>query len=134
MDSDDPTSAELRCEVCRAPVDDIAALSALLPDCAAVHPHDPRLDGRSLVTVCGWHHLELLRARYAARPFIDEELWAGQLARALRSDRLRGQRRRRRNGRDPLDQELAKLTGLTVDQVHRALAWRRARIAVASER
>ncbi|MGG8710478.1 hypothetical protein ACQ88U_37790 [Streptomyces lividans] len=37
-------------------------------------------DGLRLVTACSQEHLDVLRQRYARRPFIEEELWIGKIA------------------------------------------------------
>lgn len=45
----------------------------LVPDSSGIHASDPSMDGSRLITACSDEHLAALRARYAARPFVDEE-------------------------------------------------------------
>ncbi|MGW8375055.1 hypothetical protein [Streptomyces sp. ODS28] len=89
----------------------------LVPDSSAVHAHDPAKDGLRLVVACSAGHLEELREEYRRRPFLDEELFAGKITRALRAH-PQGLSRRR----------LARLTGLRPAEIERAMAWKNARI------
>jgi hypothetical protein len=86
---------------------------AVLWDSSAIHPTDAGMDGRRLVVACGAEHVAELRA--AARLWVDEEFWAGRLARAERG----------RPGRPESAHVLARRAGITTEQMQRALAWRR---------
>ncbi len=102
------------CDVCGALVaaGELAVLRVL--DSSAV-AEDARLDGERLLRACGEPHLARLAADYQLRPFVPEELWAGQVTRAVR---LLG----------PLDEEelyerVVAMTGLDEEQLMRAVAW-----------
>jgi hypothetical protein len=94
------------CDLCGAVVGDETELYALVPDSSAIHAHDPKFDGKRLVA-CTDEHLRQLVEQYHRRPFIDAELWAGKIYRAVE-----GNRSRRRIDDDALV-ELTGLTGLT---------------------
>ncbi|MFD0258940.1 hypothetical protein ACFVH7_11795 [Kitasatospora indigofera] len=84
-----------------------------MPDSSAV-AEDARLDGERLLRACGEQHLARLAVDYRLRPFVPEELWAGQITRAVR---LLG----------PLDEEemyerVVTMTGLDEEQLMRAVA------------
>jgi hypothetical protein len=85
---------------------------AVLWDSSVIHPTEAGMDGRRLVTACGAEHVAALRT--AARPWVDEEFWAGRLARAERG----------RPGRPESLHVLARRAGITIEQMQRALAWR----------
>jgi hypothetical protein len=85
---------------------------AVLWDSSAIHPSEAGMDGRRLVAACGAEHVAAVRA--AARPWVDEEFWAGRLARAECG----------RPGRPESRDVLAHRAGITVEQMQRALAWR----------
>jgi hypothetical protein len=85
---------------------------AVLWDSSAIHPTEAGMDGRRLVAACGADHVTTLRA--TARPWVDEEFWAGRLARAERE----------RPGLPELPHVLALRAEITVEQMQRALAWR----------
>jgi hypothetical protein len=85
---------------------------AVLWDSAAIHPTEAEIDGRRLIAACGAEHVATPRA--AARPWVDEELWAGRLARAERG----------RHGRPESTHVLARRAGITIEQMQRALAGR----------
>lgn len=103
------------CDECGvlAPLRDMQVL--WMPDSSAVDM-DPRFDGERLLRACGKPHLVRLAAAYRHRPFVLEELWAGQITRAVR---LLG----------PLVDEaemydrMVAMTGLDDEQVMRAVAW-----------
>lgn len=85
-------------------------------DSSSVHPVNDWFDGLRLLTACGPEHLESLRAEYKRRPFVDEELWAAKMTRALTS------------GPPVLTlEQLACRTGLYEPEIRRAMAWRNAR-------
>ncbi|MFE3110593.1 hypothetical protein [Kitasatospora indigofera] len=52
-----------------------------VPDSSAVAT-DSRFDGERLLRA--WQHLARLAVQYQRRPFVPEELWAGQITRAVR--------------------------------------------------
>ncbi|MFD5088575.1 hypothetical protein ACFWOG_38955 [Kitasatospora sp. NPDC058406] len=54
-----------------------------VPDSCAV-AMDACLDGVRLLHACGVRHLAQLAVRYRRCPFVPEELWAGQVTRAVR--------------------------------------------------
>ncbi|MFJ1709413.1 hypothetical protein [Kitasatospora sp. NPDC088346] len=90
-----------------------------VPDSSAVDT-DPRFDGERLLRACGRPHLVRLAVAYQRRPFVVEELWAGQITRAVR---LLG----------PLADEeemydrVVAVTGLDEEQLMRAAAWQDSR-------
>ena len=84
----------------------------MLWDSSAIHPTEAGMDGRRLVAACGAEHVATLRA--AARPWVDEEFWAGRLARAELG----------RPGRPESPHVLARRAGITIEQMQRAVAWR----------
>ncbi|MFJ1709274.1 hypothetical protein [Kitasatospora sp. NPDC088346] len=84
-----------------------------VPDSSAVAT-DPRVDGRRRLRACCDPHLARLAAGYQRRPFVVEELWVGQITRAVR---LPG----------PLDEKkmyerVVAMAGLDEEQLMRALA------------
>ncbi|MFJ1706333.1 hypothetical protein [Kitasatospora sp. NPDC088346] len=108
-----PDGSDL-CDQCAVvvPADRLAVLR--VPDSSAV-TGDARFDGERLLRACGEAHLVELAAVYQHRPFVTEELWAGQITRAVA---LLG----------PLDDDemydrVAAMTGLDEEQVMRAAAW-----------
>ncbi|MGG2459319.1 hypothetical protein ACO0M4_05760 [Streptomyces sp. RGM 3693] len=112
------TAGDVWCDVCRRVIEDGRQVRGEVPDSSAVYVYDLGFDGRRFVTACSKEHLTVLRERYDRRPFVDEELWVGKIARVLdeNHDALRVDR-------------LAEATGLTVPQVERALEWQNARFA-----
>ncbi|MCX5215837.1 hypothetical protein OG689_42575 [Kitasatospora sp. NBC_00240] len=106
------------CDVCGtlAPARDQAVLR--VPDSSAVAV-DQRFDGERLLRACGEPHLAQLAAAYQRRVFVPEELWAGQITRAVQ---MLG----------PLEEEemyerVVAMTGLDEEQLMRALAWQDSR-------
>jgi hypothetical protein len=106
------------CDVCARNGDDVALIRALVPDSSAVHGDGGAPDGERQIIACGQEHLQQLLETYARRPFVDEELWTGKIRRAVAAS----------SGRPLHSPELATLTGLTVDQVARALVWHNSRL------
>ncbi|HEY3561794.1 MAG TPA: hypothetical protein VGL05_30220 [Kribbella sp.] len=100
------------CFVCGTVISDVSEVYALVPDSSAIHPNAPKMDGQRFVVACTEQHLEQLRERFAARPFTNEELWAGKVLRAF--DRV---------GAQLQPEQLAAATGLSLDQIERAAAW-----------
>jgi hypothetical protein len=107
-----PTTDHTTCGWCRRRIARHQEQFAVLWDSSAIHPTEAGMDGRRLVAACGAEHVAMLRA--TARPWIDEELWAGRLARAERG----------RHGRPEPRHALARRAGITIEQMQRALAWR----------
>lgn len=118
MDDNSSAAAAEICDHCGAVVDDQTALYALVPDSSRVHPTNPRFDGKRLVVACGAEHLAELHADYDARPWIDEELWAGKIHRALEAA-----------GEGLKPDRLSAATDLTDEQLQRAVAWHNEQIA-----
>jgi hypothetical protein len=104
----------IACSWCGARITRHQEQYAVLWDSSAIHPTEAGMDGRRLLAACGSEHVRLLRA--SARPWVDEELWAGRLARAERGG----------HGRPTSTHALAHRAGISVEQMQRALAWRRA--------
>ena len=100
------------CDVCQQAIAEGRRMRYAVPDSSAVSVHDLAHDGLRLVTACSQEHLDVLRQRYARRPFIEEELWIGKIARVLDKypDGLRTDR-------------LAEAAGLTAGQLELALQW-----------
>lgn len=115
VDRADPHARDLCCGVCHRPMVIGRAQYVVLRDSSVIDPEDPSMDGRRVLPACSSEHVEALRA--AAPPWLDEQLWWGQLARA--------QRQTHRGPPVPLP-TLARQAGLSLEQAQRALAWRRA--------
>lgn len=90
----------------------------LLPDSSAVHPTRRDLDGLRPVTACGPDHLAAVTVELRTRDWADEELWAGQIVRAL-ADAAPDQVGRA---------ELARATSLSHEQIERAVTWHNTQI------
>jgi hypothetical protein len=116
-DIGEETGPEL-CDLCGAVVADSTELYALVPDSSAVHAVDPKFDGKRMVVGCSREHLTELVEQYKRRPFVDEELWAGKIVRAMR----------KYPERRISEQDLARETGLAPDQVERAVDWQNAQV------
>ena len=108
-DQDEP---EL-CDYCGTVASDKTALYAFVPDSSATHAHAPALDGKRLVTACSEQHLDALADQYRSRPFVEAELWAGKILRAVKDN----------PGKRIDDALLTELTGLTVEQIHAGITW-----------
>ncbi len=92
------------------------AFCAVVRDSSAIHIDTPAFDGRRFVTACSSGHLLELQEQYRQRPFVDEELWVGKLARAMDGCP---------DGLNP--RTLAEATGLTAQQVEAAITWQNER-------
>ncbi|WP_326615785.1 hypothetical protein OG863_00920 [Streptomyces decoyicus] len=93
------------------PIPSATQTYSLVPDSSFLHPYDPDHDGLRRLAACGPEHLSELQQQYRTRPFVKEELWAGKVARALRTQ-------------PNLDEdELADVTGLNYIQIERSLTW-----------
>ncbi|MET7620552.1 hypothetical protein [Streptomyces sp. NPDC005408] len=108
----DETALPDICDLCGQPLDEETELLALVDDSSAIHTSDPKMDGKRLVTVCSPDHLTELQRQYAERPYSEPELWAGKIARAMRSYP---------NGIKP--KQLRRETGLTDQQIEAAVNW-----------
>jgi hypothetical protein len=102
------------CDTCGALLVDGTAMYASLPDSSAIHPSDPDADGQRVVAACCAEHLAVLCDEYAHRPFVQEELWAGKIDRALQAA----------GGKALPPAQLATATGLTHEQIQWAIRWR----------
>ncbi|GAB2325319.1 hypothetical protein AB0N20_17910 [Streptomyces griseoincarnatus] len=105
-------SVQELCDLCGRTFPPEEAVCGHVADSSAVLPDDPLHDGLRRVTACCETHLEMVRAAYRQRPFVQEELWAGKIGRVLTS------------GRPVLTMtELACRTGLDEPDIRRAIAW-----------
>ncbi|MFH9347707.1 hypothetical protein [Kitasatospora sp. NPDC017646] len=112
----DDTEAFDLCDLCGQVVAAPDLLSALVPDSSALHPSDPELDGRRVLTACTVEHLAELVEHYRDRPFVPEEQWAGKVCRTLAEQ----------EEPVPLSQ-VAQLSGLSVQQAAQGVEWHNAR-------
>jgi hypothetical protein len=69
-----------------------------------------------MAIACSAEHMSQLHAQAAARPYIEAELWAGKLLRALRDTA-------RANQTEISVEELQNATGLTPEQLLTAVQW-----------
>ena len=102
------------CDLCGTVVSDETELYGLVPDSSAVHAHEAKFDGKRMIVACSPEHLAELREQYRRRPFVDEELWAGKIVRAVRAHP------------GISAEELTEETGLAPDRIERAVAWQNA--------
>ncbi|MFD5428279.1 hypothetical protein [Streptomyces sp. NPDC127084] len=101
-----------RCGQCQALIEEGEALGTHVPDSSYLHPHDPTRDGDRPLIACSPEHLAELMKAAGARPYLDVELWAGKIDRALATC--------------PQGLSLYALavkTGLTQDQIEQAALW-----------
>lgn len=105
------TSNPGACDLCRVAIPSAARLFSLVRDSSSIHPYDPDQDGGRLLTACNPDHLGELQQHYRLRPFVNEELRAGKITRALRTQ----------PGLD--EEELAQVTGLNFLQIEHTLTW-----------
>ncbi|MCX2182670.1 hypothetical protein KV205_19355 [Streptomyces sp. SKN60] len=82
-------------------------------DSSSVHPINPARDGQRVLTCCSAAHLAELQQHYRRRPFVNEELWAMKIDRAMRqhSHRL-------------TNEQLIRETGLNLIQLEASATWR----------
>ncbi|WP_431903318.1 hypothetical protein [Nonomuraea sp. bgisy101] len=105
------------CDWCGAVISAGAELYSMALDSSVIHASNPRFDGRRFLTACTHEHLAALDEHYRRRPFVDEELWAGKIARVMDSTT------------EPLTlADLVDATGLSREQVERSMAWLEAQI------
>lgn len=108
-----PHPRDLCCGLCQRPIVAGRAQYVVLRDSSVIDPDDPSMDGRRVFAACTSNHVDALRA--AAPAWCDEQLWSGQLARVQQTHRA-----------TPLPlSTLAHRAGLSLEQVQRAIAWRR---------
>ncbi|MDF9814577.1 hypothetical protein [Streptomyces sp. SPB162] len=103
------------CDLCARRLTDGCRLG-LVQDSSAIHTRTPARDGRRLVVACSPEHLAVLQQEYRARPYVPEELWAGQIDRAQALQPP-----------PPTREALAAATGLSPLEIQRALAWKKHR-------
>ncbi|MDJ0343383.1 hypothetical protein QMK19_19515 [Streptomyces sp. H10-C2] len=117
MASDEPEPFPDICDFCGRRIGARGRL-ALVPDSSAIHARDPGKDGQRLIIVCSPEHLASLEEEYRRRPFVAEELWAGKISRALQG-----------HPEDLLTPEtLSAATGLSQEEIDRAVIWKMERI------
>ncbi|MFF3910321.1 hypothetical protein ACFYZJ_31225 [Streptomyces sp. NPDC001848] len=75
-------------------------------------PVSHQYDGKRMLVGCSREHLEELVEQYKRRPFLDAELWAGKIARVLR-----------RHPEGISEEDLARESGLTHEQIQRGVMW-----------
>ncbi len=111
-----PLPLEL-CDLCGVTLPADEAVCAYVPDSSAVQPGREWFDGLRLLTACGEEHLAVLREKYRLRPFVQEELWAAKIDRALSAD-------------TPVltMSQLGCRTGLHEPEIRRAIAWHNAHL------
>ncbi|MEU6476430.1 hypothetical protein ABZ858_05975 [Streptomyces sp. NPDC047017] len=109
--SAEPLPLEL-CDLCARTFPADEAVREYVPDSSAVHPTRDWFDGLRPVTACCEAHLAAVRDRYRLRPFVQEELWAAKIDRALAT------------GTHVLTMvQLGCRTGLHEPEIRRAIAW-----------
>ncbi|GAA2355087.1 hypothetical protein [Nonomuraea africana] len=115
MESEKPDVPQL-CGWCGMAIQDGTEVHGVVPDSSVTHASDPACDGQRFLTTCSREHLAALQEHYRRRPFIEEELWAGKIARALdRSEALTAE-------------QLEEVTGLRREQIERCVAWLEAQV------
>ncbi|GAA2815633.1 hypothetical protein GCM10010441_45330 [Kitasatospora paracochleata] len=105
-------AAEL-CDLCGAVIEDGGEVYFLVSDSSVVHRTDRKLDGKRMVVARGREHGRQLVEQCRARPFVELELWAGKIGRAL-DRRPEGLRKA----------ELAEATGLTPVEIELGARWK----------
>ncbi|OEJ21400.1 hypothetical protein AS594_38130 [Streptomyces agglomeratus] len=78
------------------------------------HAHDSQFDGQRLIVACSPDHLDELIEQVKRRPFLDDELWAGKIARVLQQ-----------HPGVVSAKELAEKTGLSQAQVRVGVKWQK---------
>ncbi|GHB58502.1 hypothetical protein GCM10010377_56830 [Streptomyces viridiviolaceus] len=105
------------CDLCAAVFPEDRAVRGYVQDSSAAHPEHDGDDGLRLVTACGNDHFDTIAQGYRHRPFVQEELWAAKVSRALTT------------GPTALTmQQLAWETGLHEPQIRRGIAWHNQRM------
>ncbi|MEU9130580.1 hypothetical protein AB0D08_21190 [Kitasatospora sp. NPDC048540] len=113
--ADGPAGEWELCDQCGTLVPIGDAVGLRVPDSSAVTA-EARFDGERLLRACCESHLFQLADFYHRRPFVKEELWSGQITRAV-------------GELGPLDEDemyerVMAVTGLDEEQLMRAVAWR----------
>ncbi|MFI1532924.1 hypothetical protein [Streptomyces anandii] len=107
----EPLPLEL-CDLCAVTFPREEAVCGYVPDSSSVHRTNAWFDGLRLITACCEEHFAVVRDRYRGRPFVQEELWAAKIDRALTS------------GTAVLTlTQLGCRTGLHEPEIRRAIAW-----------
>ncbi len=83
-----PVPMEL-CDLCARVFPEDEAVSGYVPDSSAAHLTNEWFDGLRRITACCDDHFDVIKNGYTHRPFVDEELWAAKLTRALTTARRR---------------------------------------------
>lgn len=113
-DEEDPPPKP--CAWCGMAISDGTEINGMAPDSSVTHADNPACDGKRFLTACSREHLVALQEHYRHRPFVEEELWAGKIARALDSPHVL------------TAEDLEKVTGLSRQQIQRSVAWLEAQI------
>ncbi|TQJ91265.1 hypothetical protein [Streptomyces sp. SLBN-31] len=103
------------CDLCARTFPEHEAVSGYVPDSSSADPRNDWFDGLRRITACSDAHFQMVRDRYRHRPYVEEELWAAKITRALTSG-------------TPV-RTLAQLscrTGLHEPEIRRAVAWHNA--------
>ncbi|WP_433860093.1 hypothetical protein [Streptomyces kronopolitis] len=100
------------CDLCGVVISDQSEINAVVRDSSVTHAHDAQLDGKRWLTACSREHMAELVEQYKQRPFVDAELWAGKIARAIEA-----------HGGRISSEELAEETGLAQDQIEIGVLW-----------
>ncbi|HET6354614.1 hypothetical protein [Streptomyces sp.] len=99
------------CDLCGSLNWDSARWFAVVPDSSSITV-DPAFDGERLVVGCSPEHLAELVKQYDRRPFLEAELLAGKMARAMF-----------RHSGEVSEDELVAETGLSPEQIEQAVTW-----------
>ncbi len=111
-----PVPVEL-CDLCARVFPEAESVTGYVPDSSAAHATNERFDGLRYVVTCSDEHFDVIKDGYAHRPYVEEELWAAKLSRALGS------------GPPALSMEqLGRRTGLREPQIRAAVAWHNERL------
>jgi hypothetical protein len=110
------TPARDRCGVCGRSVS-ADGIREVVPDSSYLHPSDAAQDGQRPLVACDKDHFDEIAASYRERLYVDEELWAGKVSRAVQQAWPGG----------VWGEELERATGLTGQQIVSAAEWNKAR-------
>ncbi|OEJ21453.1 hypothetical protein AR457_37250 [Streptomyces agglomeratus] len=80
-DREDPLT-EL-CDLCGVVISDSTEVYSLVRDSSAIHAHDSQFDGKRMIVACSPEHLDELIRQFKRRPFVEDDLWAGKIARVM---------------------------------------------------
>jgi hypothetical protein len=105
------------CDACAATFPRDKAVRGYVPDSSFAHPTNDWFDGVRTITACSDAHVEAIRELYERRPFVEEELWAAKINRALTT------------GPPTLTlEQLGRRTGLDERRIRRAIVWHNERM------